>query len=68
MTTTTTTTNDDESMGGDDSLNMIMDMPDSLSNSKPADMSVDEPRPTEAAEAEDGWVVVASKRNRGKRN
>ena len=39
-------------------------------NLNPADMPVEEPRASnpKVAEADDGWVVVASKRNRCKRN
>ncbi|XP_062143270.1 pre-rRNA-processing protein TSR2 [Alnus glutinosa] len=63
--------NDDSSsaMMPDDSSNMMLDAPDqSLSNSSPIDMPVNDLRPKVATEAEDGWVQVARRRNRGKRN
>lgn len=61
----------DENMGNDNSSNMIVDAPEAPPpNLNPADMPVEEPRASnpKVAEADDGWVVVASKRNGGKRN
>ena len=61
----------DENMGNDNSSNMIVDAPEAPPpNLNPAEMPVEEPRASnpKVAEADDGWVVVASKRNRGKRN
>ncbi|THG05988.1 hypothetical protein TEA_000246 [Camellia sinensis var. sinensis] len=55
---------DDGSIGDDDSSEMVVDAPKSQSNMNNNDMMVDEPRPNTAAEAEDGWTVVASKRNK----
>ncbi|XP_059437342.1 pre-rRNA-processing protein TSR2-like [Corylus avellana] len=61
--------NDDLSnMMPDDSSNMALDAPELLSNSSYIDMPVNEPRPKLATEAEDGWVQVGRRRNRGKRN
>lgn len=61
--------NDDLSnMMPDDSSNMVLDAPESLSNSSSIDMPVNEPRPKVATEAEDGWVQVGRRGNRGKRN
>ncbi|KAL6325764.1 hypothetical protein AAG906_026593 [Vitis piasezkii] len=58
---------DDENMGNDNSSNMIVDAPEAPPpNLNPAEMPVEEPRASnpKVAEADDGWVVVASKRNR----
>ena len=52
----------------DDSSNMMLDAPESLSNSSSIDMPDNERRPKVATEAEDGWVQVGPRRNRGKRN
>ena len=66
---------DDNDDGDDDnnSSNMIVDAPEAAPQPhlNPADMPVEEPRtsnPKAAEAADDGWVVVSSKRNRGKRN
>uniref|UniRef100_A0A5B7AWZ7 Pre-rRNA-processing protein TSR2 n=1 Tax=Davidia involucrata TaxID=16924 RepID=A0A5B7AWZ7_DAVIN len=60
---------DNENLGNDDSSDMAVDPPESQSNLNQKDTMVDEPRPKEAAEAEDGWTVVSSsRRNRGRRN
>ncbi|XP_059652673.1 uncharacterized protein LOC132299831 [Cornus florida] len=53
----------------DDSSEMAVDGLESQPNSDHKDMMVDNPRPNEAAETEDGWTVVSSsRRNRGRRN
>ena len=52
----------------DNSSNMMLDAPESLSNSSSIDMPDNEPRPKVATEAEDGWVQVERRRNRGKRS
>ncbi|CAI9755252.1 unnamed protein product [Fraxinus pennsylvanica] len=57
---------DDNDHDGDNSTEMTVDAPDSSLNKE--DMMIDEPRPQEVAEVEDGWTVVASKRNKGRRN
>ncbi|KAL2490938.1 Pre-rRNA-processing protein TSR2 [Abeliophyllum distichum] len=49
---------------GDNSTEMTVDAPDSSLNKE--DMMIDEPSPV--AEVEDGWTVVSSKRNKGRRN
>jgi pre-rRNA-processing protein TSR2 len=49
----------------EDSSNMMVDAPESVSN---LDMPVNDHRPKVAAETEDGWVQVSRRRNRGKRN
>ncbi|KAA8536951.1 hypothetical protein F0562_029429 [Nyssa sinensis] len=59
---------DNESLGNEASSDMAVDPPESQSNLNQKDITVDERRPKEAAEAEDGWVVVSSRRNRGRRN
>ncbi|KAG2695287.1 hypothetical protein I3843_07G007900 [Carya illinoinensis] len=59
----------DDANGNDDLSNMILDAPDSQSNSNPVGIPVDQSRPKVATEGgEDGWVQVSSRRNRGKRN
>ncbi|CAA3014715.1 Hypothetical predicted protein [Olea europaea subsp. europaea] len=57
---------DDNDHDGDNSTEMTVDDPDSSLNKE--DMMIDEPRPREVAEVEDGWTVVASRRNKGRRN
>ncbi|KAI8555866.1 hypothetical protein RHMOL_Rhmol05G0207400 [Rhododendron molle] len=52
----------------DDSSGMVVDAPNFQSNLNRKEVMVDEPRPSETAEAEDGWTVVAPRRNRGTRN
>jgi len=53
----------------DDSSNMMVDAPESLSNLSPIDMPpVNDLRPKVATEAEDGWVQVARRKSKGKRN
>lgn len=60
--------NDDDSTDDDDdSSNMMVDTPASNSQSNPVNAQVNDVRPRVAAEAEDGWTVVSSKR-KGKRN
>ncbi|XP_057962512.1 pre-rRNA-processing protein TSR2-like isoform X1 [Malania oleifera] len=59
---------DDRSVGKDDSSNMIVDAPQQRSSSSTDDMQVDERMPEQVAEAEEGWVVVSSRRSRGKRH
>ena len=63
-----TSDDDDESVGEDDSSEMVVDAPQSQANPNHKDMMVDEPRQNVAAEVDDGWTVVASKRNKGRRN
>ena len=65
--------NDDDGDDDNNSSNMIVDAPEAAPQPhlNPADMPVEEPRtsnPKAAEAAVDGWVVVSSKRNRGKRN
>ncbi|KAE9448125.1 hypothetical protein C3L33_19984, partial [Rhododendron williamsianum] len=49
-------------------VGMVVDAPNFHSNLNRKEVMVDEPRPSETAEAEDGWTVVAPRRNRGTRN
>jgi hypothetical protein len=58
----------DDANENDDSSNMMLDAPESPSNLSSIDMPVNDPRPKVATEAEDGWVQVGPRRNRGKRN
>ncbi|OVA05437.1 Pre-rRNA-processing protein TSR2 [Macleaya cordata] len=55
---------DDESSEDEEASDMVVDEQTQRSNSKTEDTSVDEQRPVEA---EDGWCVVPSRRNRGNR-
>jgi hypothetical protein len=48
--------------------NMMVDAPESQSNLNPVNLPADESRPKVADETEDGWVQVARRRSRGKRN
>ncbi|KDP23617.1 hypothetical protein JCGZ_23450 [Jatropha curcas] len=56
---------DDDSM--DDKSNMMVDAPKLQSKSNQLNMQVDEPN-SQQAQGEDGWTVVSSRKNRGKRN
>ncbi|XVE62869.1 hypothetical protein DITRI_Ditri06bG0154500 [Diplodiscus trichospermus] len=58
---------EDDSMGFDTATNMMVDVPNSQSSLNPVSMQTDEPKPNQAAEAEDGWVVVSSRKNKGRR-
>jgi hypothetical protein len=58
----------DDANENDDSSNMMLDAPESPSNLSSIDTPVNDPRPKVATEAEDGWVQVGPRRNRGKRN
>ncbi|KAK3011258.1 hypothetical protein RJ639_010609 [Escallonia herrerae] len=58
---------EDVSLEDDDSAEMAVDAPESESKSNQMDIIVEEPSPARTAEAEDGWTVVAPRRNRGRR-
>ncbi|GKV40424.1 hypothetical protein SLEP1_g48071 [Rubroshorea leprosula] len=61
---------DDENdgMGEDNTTNMMVDLPKSQPISNAVDTSTDEPKTKQnAAAADDGWVVVSSKRNKGRK-
>ncbi|XWS58296.1 hypothetical protein CRYUN_Cryun08bG0021700 [Craigia yunnanensis] len=55
---------EDDSMDADNATNMMVDVPNSQSSLNPVSMPTDEPKPNQAAEAEDGWVAVSSRRNK----
>ncbi|XP_039021594.1 uncharacterized protein LOC120153782 [Hibiscus syriacus] len=59
---------EDDCMDADNATTMTADVPDSRTSLNPAGLSIDEPKPSQAAEAEDGWLVVSSRRNKGGRN
>ncbi|GKV27449.1 hypothetical protein SLEP1_g36621 [Rubroshorea leprosula] len=62
---------DDENdgMGEDNTTNMMVDLPKPRPISNVVDTSTDEPKTKQKAEAaDDGWVVVSSKRNKGRKN
>lgn len=47
---------------------MMVDGLEFMPNSNPTNMRVGEPRSTKMTESEDGWKVVAPRRNRGRKN
>lgn len=53
---------EDTEMSNDQSTDMMVDAAEDCSNGKPEAMPVDEPK------ADDGWTVVPSRKNKGKRN
>jgi len=53
---------EDAEMNNDQSTDMMVDASENSSNRKPEAMPVDEPK------ADDGWTVVPSRKNKGKRN
>jgi pre-rRNA-processing protein TSR2 len=53
---------EDTEMNNDQSTDMMVDASENSSNRKPEAMPVDEPK------ADDGWTVVPSRKNKGKRN
>ncbi|KAH1084141.1 hypothetical protein J1N35_023902 [Gossypium stocksii] len=59
---------EDDSMSADIAANMMVDVPNSQSSLNPVSMLTDEPKQNQSAEAEDGWVVVSSRKNKGRRN
>ncbi|KAF7817851.1 pre-rRNA-processing protein TSR2-like protein [Senna tora] len=66
---------DDSSDDGEDRVmedenpsNMMVDMSKAESNLNSVDMPVNGPIPKVAAEADDGWVVVSNRRNKGRKN
>lgn len=58
---------DDRTYDDGDSSNMMVDTPESNSLSNPVNVQANKVRPRGAAEVEDGWTVVSSKR-KDKRN
>ncbi|PPD69208.1 hypothetical protein GOBAR_DD33909 [Gossypium barbadense] len=52
----------------DIAANMMVDVPNSQSSLNPVSMLTDEPKQNQSAEAEDSWVVVSSRKNKGRRN
>ncbi|XP_027176073.1 pre-rRNA-processing protein TSR2-like isoform X3 [Coffea eugenioides] len=59
---------DNGNLPNDGSSKMVVDVPQSHSVMNREEMMVDESIPQQRAETEDGWTVVASKRNRGRRH
>ncbi|GLT50436.1 hypothetical protein SLA2020_239230 [Shorea laevis] len=60
---------ENDSMGEDNTTNTMVDLPKSRPISNVVDTSTDEPKTKQKAEAaDDGWVVVSSKRNKGRKN
>ncbi|KAL4341246.1 hypothetical protein GQ457_08G009850 [Hibiscus cannabinus] len=59
---------EDDRMDADNATTMTADVPNSRTSSNLASMPIDEPKPSQAAEAEDGWVAVSSRRNKGRKN
>ncbi|GKV07354.1 hypothetical protein SLEP1_g19147 [Rubroshorea leprosula] len=60
---------DDDGMGDDNTTNMMLDVPNSGPILNPVDKPTDEPKSKQRAEAaDDGWTVVSSRRNKGRKN
>ncbi|KAE8664134.1 putative Seed maturation protein [Hibiscus syriacus] len=59
---------EDGSMSGDSAANMMVGVPNSQSSSNPVGKPTDEPKPNHSAGSEDGWAVVSSRKNKGRRN
>ncbi|GLT95230.1 hypothetical protein SLE2022_129240 [Rubroshorea leprosula] len=60
---------DDDGMGDDNTTSMMLDVPNSRPNLNPVDKPTDEPKSKQWAEAaDDGWTVVSSRRNKGRKN
>lgn len=59
---------DDDNMDEDNGTSMMVDVPKSKASSNPANVPINASNSTQGAEAEDGWEVVSSKRNKGRRN
>lgn len=59
---------ENDSMSADIAANMMVDVPNSQSSLNPVSMLTEEPKQNQSAEAEDGWVVVSSRKNKGRRN
>ncbi|XP_052170048.1 uncharacterized protein LOC127786596 [Diospyros lotus] len=59
---------DDEEDDDDDESAREEDAVENQPHVNEDDMAVDEPRVNEKSNTEDGWTVVSSRRNRGKRN
>ncbi|XP_022719232.1 aldehyde oxidase GLOX-like isoform X2 [Durio zibethinus] len=55
---------EDESMDANNATTMMVDVSNSKASSNTVGMQTDEPKPNQAAAAEDGWVVVSSRRNK----
>lgn len=62
-----TETNEDVESSGDEATDMAVDDPMSRLEPKSEAMPLGEQKERETVEAEDGWSVVSSKRNKGKR-
>lgn len=59
---------DDDVSSEDGDTKMAVDAPESRPNINQNDMMVEEPSPVKAAEADDGWTAVSSRRSKGRRN
>jgi len=54
--------------GADNSSNMDVDIPNFESDTNSVNRPVNVPLSKDAAEADDGWVVVSNKKNKGRKN
>ncbi|KAL4377277.1 hypothetical protein GQ457_02G039220 [Hibiscus cannabinus] len=59
---------EDDNMSANNAAHMMVDVPNSQSSMNPVGMVTDEPKPNHSAQAEDGWFVVSSRKNKGRRN
>ncbi|GFQ01525.1 hypothetical protein PHJA_002296400 [Phtheirospermum japonicum] len=59
---------DDDNMGGEKSMEMDVDLPQLQPSRNQNGATTDESSVKEAPEVVDGWIVVSSKRNKGRRN
>ncbi|KAK7293557.1 hypothetical protein RJT34_16425 [Clitoria ternatea] len=60
--------NDENMIRDDNTSHMNVDIPTSESNMIPADRPVNGAMPEVAGAADDGWVVVSNRRNKGRKN
>jgi pre-rRNA-processing protein TSR2 len=54
-------------IGDDNSSNMNLDVPKAESNMNSVNGPVNRPLPKVTDEADDGWVVVSNRRNKGRK-
>lgn len=60
--------NDENVIRHDNSSYMNLDISKSESNMNSVNMPVNGPPPNVAGEADDGWVVVSNRKNKGRKN
>ncbi|CAL0326247.1 unnamed protein product [Lupinus luteus] len=60
--------NEESVIGDDNSSNMNVDTPKYESNVNSVNTQVSSPLPTVSGEADDGWIAVSNRRNKGRKN